>query len=87
MGRWLLTELERASLARHAQHAAVPPAAASSAGSSGGVLGALQQAQPSQYGAFVLCTPLSERSCFIVVTTRVRGAWVGCTKWQLLCVE
>ena len=75
MGRWLLTELERVSLARHAQHAAAAPVAASSAGDSGGGLAAVQQAEPSQYGVFVLCTPLSDRSCFIVVTTRVRGAW------------
>lgn len=70
MGRWLLTELERASLARHARRAA-PAAAASLAAA----LAALAAERPPRYGTFVLCVPLAERSCYLVVTTKV--CWRG----------
>lgn len=55
MGRWLLTELERASLARRARRAGSAPT---------------EHAAAHRYGAFLLCAPLAERSCYLVVTTQ-----------------
>lgn len=66
MGRWLLTELEHASRARHARRDAA------------GLAGLAQRAeQAPRYGAFVLCMPLADRDCFLVVTTKVRRGRAG----------
>jgi hypothetical protein len=76
MGRWLLTELERFSLARTAHRAA---AAAVRAGD------APPQPQP-RHGAFVLCSTLAERSCFIVVTSKVCGAMQAAGNLLSCCI-
>lgn len=85
MGRWLLTELERASLARHPRRQALagppPPLDTGSAGPAGLAAAlALREAAPLRYGEFVLAMPLAERCSFVVVTTKVRGlGWLpGC---------
>lgn len=75
MGRWLLTELERASSGRptlralrHAAGSAAEDAAP------GGLAAALQHqaGAPPRFGAFVHCMPLAERDCFLVVSSKVR---------------
>lgn len=75
MGRWLLTELERAGGARHLRSTprALRQPAGDGGASHGGLAAALQHRAeaPTRFGAFVLCMPLAESGCFLVVSTQV----------------
>ncbi|PSC70464.1 Methionine gamma-lyase isoform A [Micractinium conductrix] len=74
MGRWLLTELERSSLPRgHTPVRMQQAPAADSPLPASGLAAALQRRQQEEaprWGAFVLCLPLAERGCFVVVSTK-----------------
>lgn len=87
MGRWLLTELERASLARHPRRqalAAPPPLAAGAAPAGLAAALAQREAAPLRYGEFVLAMPLAERSSFVVVTSKV-GRQAGSEYYIVVC--